>query len=259
MSTKGKDHYIHTEQAHNVSDPEIVVPEIMKLLNPKSVLDVGCGLGTFVRVFKNHGVEDALGIDGTWVNKDLLFKNIDPSNFHEADLEGEINLNKQFDLAISLEVAEHLNESSADQFVENLVNHADTILFSAAIVNQGGQNHINEQPLNYWVEKFAKHGFKLFDCIRPIFWENEELEWWYKQNMVLFSKKAPPFTTALPESPIKRLVHPDLLQTKIDRINLLEEEIESFYRGEKPFKAYFKGSLYNIFGYKRLEKLFGKG
>ena len=110
--------YIHKESVHCLKDPNIIVPEIVKLLKPKSVVDIGCGLGTFLNVFKRLGISDVLGVDGSWVNRDLLHQNIRPEEFKEWDLEKELKLDKKYDLAISLEVAEHLSKKSSDIFVK---------------------------------------------------------------------------------------------------------------------------------------------
>jgi len=50
----------------------------------------------------------------------------------------------------SLEVAEHLEPSSAGTIVQSLVSLSDVFLFSAAFPGQGRTNHINEQPHSYW-------------------------------------------------------------------------------------------------------------
>ena len=141
--------YEHSEAMHNLESPSEIVPIISDLIKPKSVVDFGCGIGTFLHVFKNNNITEVLGLDGKWVNKDLLHKYISPSEFKEVNLEESVSLEKKYDLAISLEVAEHLSEKAAKIFVKNLVNAADKVIFSAAIPNQGGQNHINEQPLTY--------------------------------------------------------------------------------------------------------------
>ena len=109
--------YRHFEELHNLDAPREIVPVIMDLVNPTSVVDVGCGLGTFIHVFKDNGVADALGIDGSWCNKELLFKYINKEEFLEKDLEQIIRIDKKFDLVVCLEVAEHLTEKRADSFV----------------------------------------------------------------------------------------------------------------------------------------------
>ena len=94
--------YKHEEHVHNLESPNQIVPEIIKLLAPKSVVDVGCGIGTFLNVFKKNHVQDVLGIDGSWVNRDLLHKHISEEEFKECNLEEPIQLEKKYDLALSL-------------------------------------------------------------------------------------------------------------------------------------------------------------
>lgn len=155
--------YIHDEHVHNIDAPMEIVPELVSILNPKSVVDFGCGLGTFLYCFKKEGVKEVLGIDGPWVNKELLFKYLTPNEFKEYNLEEKIILGKKFDLVISLEVAEHLSENSADIFVSNLIDAGEMIVFSASIQYQEGQNHINEHWPDYWEQKFLNHGYEMHD------------------------------------------------------------------------------------------------
>ena len=89
--------YNHREEVHNLESPQEIVPEIMRLLNPKSVVDFGCGVGTFLHCFKNNGVSEVLGLDGTWADKQLLNKFLDSSEFKEVDLENKIALPTRYD------------------------------------------------------------------------------------------------------------------------------------------------------------------
>jgi SAM-dependent methyltransferase len=211
--------YIHSEDKHNLHDPNIIVPEIMRLLRPTSVIDFGCGIGTFLKVFKNCGVKKVLGIEGKWTNKALVNKYLEPYEFMVFDLQQSIFINNKFDLAISLEVAEHLDPNAADTFVANLVAASNVVLFSAAIPKQGGQNHINEQWITYWEDKFRNHGFILYDVIRPIFWDNNQLFWWYRQNMVVFAPPGLQFhdPVQLVPYPMRNIVHPALFSTIANR------------------------------------------
>ncbi|UJP64173.1 methyltransferase domain-containing protein [Mongoliitalea daihaiensis] len=222
-----QDKYIHQETVHNTIAAEIIVPKIMNLLKPKSVLDVGCGIGTWLNVFSKQGVKEFLGLDGDYVDKELLYKYINPSQFKSIDLEKPFNLKKEFDLVISLEVAEHLKESSADIFIESISKHSNNIIFSAAIPWQGGQNHLNEQWPNYWEAKFKKFGFKIFDLIRPEIWNNEKIEFWYKQNIFLFSKNN--FSEV--SNPCLPLIHPDLYKIKNNEIEKLKNELKKIREG----------------------------
>jgi SAM-dependent methyltransferase len=202
--------YIHDEISHNMTTPNIVVPLVMELISPKSVVDIGCGIGTWLRAFKNNGVKEILGLDGQWCNRDLLHKYIESHEFRCVDLEQPIHLEKKYDLVISLEVAEHLSEQAADIFIQSLVNAGNIILFSAAIPGQGGFNHINEQWPQYWADKFKNHGYKSYDIIRKNIWNYTEIERHYKQNIFLVAHNS--VKIDYEESEILPLVHPDVFK-----------------------------------------------
>ncbi len=161
-----------------------IVPLVMKLCQPKRVIDVGCGAGSWLAVFKEHGVEHVLGVDGHYIDRKLL--QISAGEFYAFDLKNPLRLNQQFDLAVSLEVAEHLPPDCAEGFVDSLVRLAPAVLFSAAVPFQGGVNHLNEQWPTYWIGHFRQKGYVASDCIRGKIWENPSVEWWYAQNTLLF-------------------------------------------------------------------------
>jgi SAM-dependent methyltransferase len=150
----------------------------------RSAVDVGCGVGTWLRTLSELGVTDVFGLDGPWVNRDLL--EIEVGRFREVDLEEPIAIDRRFDLAISLEVAEHISPGNAARFVTSLTGLSDIILFSAAIPRQGGVGHLNEQPPAYWNELFSRHGFVQFDTIRHVIWSDDDMPFWYRQNIFLF-------------------------------------------------------------------------
>lgn len=163
-----------------------VVPYVLELIQPNSVIDVGCGIGSWLSVFKEWGVDDILGVDA---NIDEKLLKIPRDSFVVSDLKNPIENNKQFDLAISLEVAEHLPIEHARLFIDNLSKLAPVILFSAAIPRQGGYCHLNEQWPEFWARYFLKNGFEVIDCIRKRIWNKNNVEWWYAQNLLLFAKK----------------------------------------------------------------------
>jgi len=200
--------YIHDEITHNPEAATHVLPVLFEIYKPSSILDVGCGLGNWIQVAKKMGVMDIVGVDGAYVDRSLL--KIAPNEFVEKDLTKPFDLGRRFDLAISLEVAEHLPDSCADAFVQSITQHADVVLFSAALPGQGGQNHINEQWPEYWQAVFEKHGFIMLDCIRPKIWNDTRIERWYRQNIFLVVKKGHALTENA-NTQILSLVHPELL------------------------------------------------
>ena len=176
-------YYISIHQGAHRSAKE-VVPHVLELVRPSSVVDVGCGAGSWLSVFRDHGIIDVLGIDGEDMSLDLL--QIPREQFLSHDLTEPLVLGRRFDLALSLEVAEHLSPESASLFTASLVRLAPVILFSAAVPYQGGQNHVNEQWPEYWITLFERHGYLVLDCLRDRVWQNERVDWWYAQNMLLF-------------------------------------------------------------------------
>ncbi len=252
-----KEIYVHNEEIHNLIDPEIIIPEILRLIQIKSVIDFGCGIGTFLKVCKLYCVEEVMGVDGPWVDKNLLLKNINIEEFTEANLIEEFLPKSKFDLAICLEVAEHIPENSADLFIKNLVSCSDVILFSAAIPGQIGQNHINEQWPNYWVEKFDYFNYSIYDIIRPLFWENEKLSIWYRQNMFLFIKNGKEILIdnieKFPQNKIINIVHPNYFLGKVVQIEELKEKIIIY---EKEIEDVKKGHASLLFYLKIITKYF---
>jgi len=163
------------------------LPLIFQFVPPQSVIDVGCGEGAWLSEFRAAGVSDYLGVDGDYVDRAKLL--IEPERFQAADLTKGLNLGRRFDLAMSLEVAEHLPESAAEGFVASLVALSDVVLFSAAIPHQFGTDHINLQWPRYWYQRFVRHGYEAVDCLRRPLWADEQVAWWYRQNMVIYLKR----------------------------------------------------------------------
>ncbi len=193
QSTQDQRNTIYRDLHDNqlVPDSPIAFRSAFRVLNllfdmhyPASVLDVGCGLGIWLSVAQSLGVEHIQGVEGPWLNPKNL--HIKPAHVLTRDLENPFDLFRRYELVISLEVAEHLKPDRAGSFVENLVRHGDMILFSAAIPYQGGHNHLNEQWPAYWADIFKTQGYQCFDVIRPGIWEDKEIFWHLRQNILLF-------------------------------------------------------------------------
>ncbi len=171
-------------QESSLKSAKEIIPLVIELLHPQSVIDVGCGLGTWLSVFQAYGVEDILGVDGDYIDKEKL--QIPPEKFFCFELNKPLQIERKFDLVISLEVAEHLRIDSAELFVESLTKLGKVILFSAAIPFQGGEDHFNEQWQEYWVEHFKQRGYLPIDYIRRKVWQNKNVAFWYAQNTLIF-------------------------------------------------------------------------
>jgi 2-polyprenyl-3-methyl-5-hydroxy-6-metoxy-1,4-benzoquinol methylase len=118
---------------------------------PKSIVDFGCGTGSWSAAAQRLGVSDVLGYEGPWIESVATELNI---KIVVADISKPLDCERRFDLAICLEVAEHLPSDCAADLVTNLCNAADVVLFSAAIPGQDGTGHINEQWPSYWARLF---------------------------------------------------------------------------------------------------------
>ncbi|MDR0519072.1 MAG: class I SAM-dependent methyltransferase [Clostridiales Family XIII bacterium] len=189
---------------------------VISKLHPSSVLDIGCGVGTWCRAALDCGVTDITGVDGEYVDRSLLY--IDENHFVPHDLTKELRLGRKFDLAVSLEVAEHIDEEFSDMFIQNICQHADIILFSAAPPRQGGTEHVNEQPLSYWQKKFLMHDYIFVDGLRGHFWNDSSIEAWYRQNAVLVVKQSEygRISALFPEEHPLDIIHPESYRVKLD-------------------------------------------
>lgn len=186
----------------------IILSIILKRFEIKSMVDFGCAIGRWCKVGKDLGIEEVLGLDGEYINRDALV--IDKNEFIGVDLGGRIELSKRYDLAISLEVAEHLSEEKSDIFIDNLTHASDCILFSAAVPGQGGDFHVNEQLTSYWQKKFENRGYYLYDYLRPIIWNNNKVMPMYKQNSVLYIKRDKENRNYACNDHVIDVVHPEI-------------------------------------------------
>jgi len=199
--------------------------KIMPLFRPTSVLDFGCGNGSWLRAFQEKGVEILRGLDGPWNNGEMLlsagieFTQIDFTEIGASTTKAQ---QVKADLAICVEVAEHIDEKYSDSLLSFLTAASDVIIFSAAFSNQGGEHHVNENYHSYWAGKFAKLNYEVFDLFRPEFWNNQVIGFWYRQNCFLYVR-ADSIARDLLQSkgiePLRQIhfmdcVHPELFHLK---------------------------------------------
>ena len=203
--------------AGSTESARVAVPLILSAVPADSVVDVGCGLGAWLVVFKEHEVSDVLGIDGPWVDRSQLL--VASGEFVAHDLEQPLALPRRFDLALCLEAAQLLEEEHAAHLVASLVALADVVVFGAAIPGQAGIHHVNPQWPRYWAGLFGRHGYLASDPFRPALWEHEDVKWWFAQNMVCFASpdrvaRLPGLERARTDAPLP-LVHPGCLQSAV--------------------------------------------
>lgn len=210
---------IYKAQEHFYDVAKKFCDYLATLITVKSVVEFGCGAGTWLKAFKDTFDNiKVLGMDTSDVDRRAClteneFKRV---NFEEFKWDEK----DKFDLAISIEVAEHLEEKYADSFIDSMCASSDCILFSAAVMYQGGDHHVNEQFPSYWVNKFKQRGFYCIDCLRPTFWDDKIIDMIYKENMFLFAKEKKY------NEIIKKLsltigfmdwIHPDLYRIKMEQ------------------------------------------
>jgi SAM-dependent methyltransferase len=194
----------------------VIVPMLFELLEPERVVDVGCGRGEWVAVAQRLGAE-AIGIDGPWVDPEAL--RIAPQHFLARDLSKPLALEQTFDLAICVEVAEHLEPEHSSQLIDTLVALAPAIAFSAAVPGQGGSGHVNERWQDEWAAMFEARGYVALDAIRARVWSNPLVRWFYAQNLLLYvdPERVGDLEVEAPSLPL-RVVHPRLYESSRRRI-----------------------------------------
>jgi hypothetical protein len=188
--------FFDNHYAGALESARIVAPLVRDLLHPQRVVDVGCGRGAWLWAFREIGVEFIRGLDGDYVDRGTLLIPIE--SFVPADLAELTKLPGNYDLAVCLEVLEHLSPQSGRNIVAALTEAAPVILFSAAVPGQGGTGHVNEQWPEYWRQLFEARGYRMLDPIRPRIRDDRSVAWWYRQNILMFaSEKAISFNEKL--------------------------------------------------------------
>ena len=214
--------YFNKRKNLSFSSAKKILGAVEDFYSFSSAVDFGCGTGTWLKACMELGCRTIHGFDGFADPNSLC---ISSECFSQKLLGKRINLAITYDLAICLEAAEHVEEKFSDLIVENLTNASKVILFSAALPpGQGGTNHVNEQPPDFWQKKFKDYRYTQLDIIRPIIWDEPAIAWWYKQNIFLyvheenielFTKLNNSYSLAQ-----KHIVHPECLSSKIIELNI---------------------------------------
>lgn len=171
------------------SSAKAFVAILTKHFAPKSVVDIGCGIGLYLAEFKANNIE-ILGCDGSPA---AIADSLAGDKIKLHDLCQPLKLNRQFDLCLCLEVAEHLEPAGGQILINTLTDLSHTIIFTAATPGQGPKSlgHINEQLPEYWQKLFEQKNFilnkKLTEKIKPEMAE-AKIVWWLTKNLMIFEK-----------------------------------------------------------------------
>lgn len=202
----------------SLTSARIFLDHLFNIFEPKTVIDIGCGRGTWLKAFGERGTITLVGHDGPWNSQSQMID--DKIRFVEVDLNKPFTPTQRFDLALSLEVAEHLRPEHASAFVDALTSCSDVIMFGAAIKGQPGADHINAQYHSYWGKLYSDRGYAIFDYFRPKFWSDDRVKYWYRQNTFLYIKRSSPLIQQLAAKRICELpslgfmdcIHPTLFE-----------------------------------------------
>jgi cyclopropane fatty-acyl-phospholipid synthase-like methyltransferase len=226
-----KDEFFRDRHARTVYAAETILGHVTPVLPAlTSAVDIGCGVGTWLSVLARQGVPEIRGVDGHWV--DVANLAIPAACFTHHDLQADRDFGRRFDLAISLEVAEHLPPARAPGFTAWLAALSDVILFSAATPRQGGRNHFNEQWQEYWAGLFANQDYVPVDFIRARIWDDLKIATWYRQNLLLYVRRSRLQDLRLPApapGPLS-VVHPEVFMEKLARAGTLGGYLKALRR-----------------------------
>lgn len=227
--------YDHSKNPHTLAGAQAALSTIFANEKPMSLLDVGCGTGTWLKAAMESGVSDVMGIDGVEAPKERLQVPREMIRYHDLSLPW--NLERRFDAVLCLEVAEHLDASSATTLIDALVSHGERIYFSAACPGQLGQHHVNCQWPAYWQRLFNNRGYICEDSLRWLIWDDERIEPWYRQNLLL-ARHAP--RDAGLEPRIRGVVHPEILAMMVA---VPSEQLRRIEEGRMPITWHLANPL----------------
>ncbi len=172
----------------SAASADAIAAFVVRRFQPRSAVDVGCGTGALLAALARAGVSSTVGLERAEAG--LAICRARGLHVQRLDLEcEEYAAATRFDVAICLEVAEHLPPTAGDKLVFLLCAAGRVVVFTAATPGQGGTDHVNEQPHEYWVDRFRRCGFALdarqTEAVRAE-WKAAGTADWYQRNALIF-------------------------------------------------------------------------
>jgi SAM-dependent methyltransferase len=230
--------YDHSQNLHTLAGARAALSVLFADSKPQSLLDVGCGVGTWLKAALESKISDVFGVDGIAVHPEKFL--VSKSLFRQQDFTKAWDLGRKFDAALCLEVAEHLDAEFAEPLIDSITRHADTVIFSAACPGQGGQHHLNCQWPSYWQNLFNQKGYACVDSLRWKLWDDERVEPWYRQNIFLAHREA---SRAGTEPRIPSVVHPAIITGMLQ--DEFHQNVTGIAEGRMPF-AWYLHTLFKV-------------
>lgn len=178
------DDWYYKEQYGNAFPAAMkVLPRLFEVIGvPESLVDLGCGSGAWCDAAIEYGVRRVVGLDGPWIEARTRFSS--GWDLKVCDLRDDSPaIMERFDVALCLEVVEHVDRAHEAKIFKMLDDLSDTVLFSGAVLGQGGLNHVNEQPRSHWDSQMRRMGYSVaaFDVPRDIpFWYRDNIGLWVR-------------------------------------------------------------------------------
>ncbi|MEE4240841.1 MAG: DUF4214 domain-containing protein [Desulfopila sp.] len=97
-----------------IDDDKRVIAQMAQLLQPRRSLELGCFNGSVVKLMRDAGI-DAEGVEISHLALSLVHRPI-RSKIHFGDIR-QIDLEPDYDLILAMDLFEHLNPNSLDQYI----------------------------------------------------------------------------------------------------------------------------------------------
>lgn len=186
-SIYASEYYASMDRETAIQDANQLADTIIDIYSPDNVIEFGCGTGRLLYRYTERGIT-VYGIDAS--SSALEQSKLPDECLQQHDLTQPFSTEEKYDIALAIEILEHLPQKAADTVVDSISNAAKTVLVSAATPGQGGTHHVNEQPHAYWIEKFETRGMTYQPSTTEKIRSQLKLDdlMWISDNLIVFKK-----------------------------------------------------------------------